>query len=273
MLLAGSAVRYRGDIQTLRRVLPDLGDIRHVDLGWIRARGVPAPGGWFTRRAQAGGGALVDLGWHLLDTLAHLLGPSRFPQVVGVTSDDFVNVRAWRAAWRQDEPGPGAGRDAADVEDTARGFLVRDDGVSVSLSASWASHQARDVSRIRVEGSTGTAELTCAFGFSPNRGPGPVLTVTRAGTTTRPDLPAEPIGIEYRRQLDALGALVADPDNRGRAVAEARPIVQMIEGFYASARSARRTRAANPAAGPSRRAAGVRIDDRRPLTRLPEGAP
>ncbi|WP_320065561.1 Gfo/Idh/MocA family oxidoreductase [Micromonospora sp. RTGN7] len=239
MLLAGSAIRYRGDIEALRRILPDLGDIRHVDLGWVRARGVPRAGGWFTRRDKAGGGVLFDLGWHLLDTLAFLLGPVRFTQVVGVTSDDFVNAGAWRAAWRRDQPGA----DTADVEDTARGFLVRDDGVSVALRASWASHEARDVSSIQVEGSAGTAELRCTFGFSPNREPEPVLTVTREGAATRLAVPTEQIGVEYRRQLDGLAAMLADPDNRGKAVAEARPIVRMIESFYTSARSARARRA------------------------------
>lgn len=239
MLLAGSAARYRGDVAALRGVLPDLGDIRHVDLGWVRARGVPRAGGWFTQRDKAGGGVLFDLGWHLLDTLAFLLGPVRFTHVIGVTSDDFVNVGAWRAAWRQDEPGA----DAADVEDTARGFLVRGDGVSVALRTSWASHEARDVSSIQVEGSAGAAELRCTFGFSPNREPEPVLTVTREGTTTRLALPEERIGVEYTRQLDGLAEMLADPANRGRAIAEARPIVRMIENFYASARSARARRA------------------------------
>jgi oxidoreductase len=238
MLLAGSAARHRGDVAALRRALPDLGELRHVDLGWVRARGVPRAGGWFTRRDKAGGGALFDLGWHLLDTLAFLLGPVPFRHVVGVTSDDFVNVGAWRAAWRQDEHGSAA----ADVEDTARGFLVRDDGVSVSLRACWASHEARDVSSIRVEGSAGVAELRCTFGFSPNRVPEPVLTTTTEGATTRLAVPAEPIGVEYARQLADLAARLADQDNRGRAIAEARPIVGMIENFYASARSARTRR-------------------------------
>lgn len=239
MLLAGSAARYRGDVQALRQALPDLGDIRHVDLGWVRARGVPQAGGWFTQRDKAGGGALFDLGWHLLDTLAYLLGPADFTQVIGVTSDDFVNVDAWRAAWRQDQPGIRP----ADVEDTARGFLVRDDGVSVSLRARWASHEARDISSIHVEGSAGVVDLKCTFGFSSNRQPEPELTLTRKGATTRLAAPAEQVGIEYSRQLDGLAAMLADPGNRGRAIAEARPIVRMIESFYASAGSARSRRA------------------------------
>ncbi|WP_229402168.1 Gfo/Idh/MocA family protein [Micromonospora okii] len=241
MLLAGSAIRYRADVEALRQVLPDLGDVRHVDLGWVRARGVPKAGGWFIQRDKAGGGALFDLGWHLLDTLAFLLGPAGCAEVTGVTSDDFVNAGAWRAAWRRDQPGA----DAADVEDTARGFMVRDDGVSVALRASWASHEARDVCRVRVEGTAGTAELRCTFGFSPNRMPEPVLTVTSEGTTTRIAVPAERIGAEYARQVDRLAGMLADPGNRGRAVAEARPIVGLIESFYASAGS--RARRAVPA--------------------------
>jgi oxidoreductase len=239
MLLAGSAARYRSDVKALERIMPDLGGIRHVDLAWVRARGVPQAGGWFTQRDKAGGGVLFDLGWHLLDTLAFLLGPIRLTQMIGVTSDDFVNVGAWRAAWREDQPAT----DAADVEDTARGFLIRDDGVSVSLRASWASHEARDVSLIQVEGSAGTAELRCTFGFSPNRQPEPVLTLTREGATTRLAVSAEPIGGEYRRQLDGLAGMLADANNRGKAIAEARTTVRIIESFYASARSVHAGRA------------------------------
>lgn len=235
MLLAGSAAPHRGDVGALARLVPDLGRIRHVDLSWVRARGIPQAGGWFTQRSKAGGGVLFDLGWHLLDTLTSLLGPARFTQVVGVTSDDFVGAGAWSAAWRQDQPLAGA---VGDVEDTARGFFVRDDGVSVSLCASWASHEARDVSRIQVVGDAGTAELRCTFGFSPNRHPHAELTLTREGTTTSLPVPDEPIGHEYRRQLDGLAATLADPGNRGRAVSEARTTVRVIEDFYASARSA-----------------------------------
>ncbi|OIK02789.1 Gfo/Idh/MocA family protein [Streptomyces monashensis] len=233
-LLAGSAAPHRGDVDALARLLPELGRIRHVDLSWVRARGIPQAGGWFTQRNKAGGGVLFDLGWHLLDTLASLLGPARFTQVVGVTSNDFVGSGTWSAAWRQDEPAAGA---CGDVEDTARGFLVRDDGVSVCLSAGWASHEARDETRIQVAGSAGTAELRCTFGFSPNRHPHARLTLTREGTTTSLPVPDEPIGTEYRRQLDGLTEALGDPGRRGRAIGEARTTVRVIEGFYASARS------------------------------------
>ena len=152
-----------------------------------------------------------------------------------MTSNDFVNAADRGAAWRRDRPANGAD---GDVEDTARGFFVRDDGVSVSLRTSWASHEARDVSRIRVVGGAGTADLKCTFGFSPDRDPHSVLTLTRDGTRTSVPVPDEPIGTEYRRQLDGLTAVLADPGNRGRAIGEARTTVRVIEDFYASARAA-----------------------------------
>ncbi|MET9499907.1 Gfo/Idh/MocA family oxidoreductase, partial [Streptomyces sp. NPDC006552] len=233
-LLAGSAAPHRADVRALARLVPELGRVRHVDLSWVRARGIPQAGGWFTQRSKAGGGVLFDLGWHLFDTLAALLGPAPFTQTVGVTSNDFVGAGTWSAAWRDDAGAGGAG----DVEDTARGFFVRADGVSVSLRAGWASHEARDTTRIQLTGSAGTAELRCTFGFSPNRLARPELTLTREGTTTPVPVPDEPIGSEYGRQLDTLAALPADPRRRGRAAAEARTTVGVIEDFYSSAHRA-----------------------------------
>ncbi|WP_243725981.1 Gfo/Idh/MocA family protein [Actinomadura rubrisoli] len=238
ILLAGSAAPYRADVRALYALAAELGPIRHVDVAWVRARGVPGAGGWFTDRSRSGGGALVDLGWHLLDTVGPMLGTAVFEQVAGAVSADFVNAGYLRAQWRgdADAEAPGTG----DVEDTARGFLVTEDGVSVSLRASWASHQARDVTRFTVESVSGTAELTCTFGFSSNRQAESVLTRTRHGTTVPVPLPVEPVGAEYSRQLDELPALLADPAGRGAAIGGARRTIAVIERLYGSARAARR---------------------------------
>lgn len=248
VLLAGSAARYRADVRAMREVIArDLGELRHIELSWVRARGVPSAGGWFTQRQLSGGGALVDLGWHLLDTVGPILGPVGFDQAVGTVSDDFVNDRSSGAAWRDDAP-----QDASlgDVEDTARGFLVTEDGVSVAIRASWASHESHDTTRIRVDGSAGSATLRCTFGFSPNRRKGSSLVLVRDGTTSEIPLAEEEIGAEYLRQLDELPGLLADPASPGRTIDEVRRTIAVIERIYRSARrariGARSTRAARP---------------------------
>ncbi|MGW0583989.1 HAD-IA family hydrolase [Streptomyces sp. NPDC002920] len=242
VLLAGSAARFRADVGELLRLADTVGEIRHVSAGWVRARGIPDGAGWFTSRQLSGGGALVDLGWHLLDVVAPLLPPGRFRHVVGSLSDDFINDPGLRAGWRRD---PAAGS-RGDVEDTARGFLVTEQGVSVSLTAGWASHQPSDATTVVVEGSTGVLSLTCTFGFSPDRRGGPVLTLTRRGTTEAVPVAGEPVGAEYDRLLDDIANRWSDRAVRGAAIGEARRTVDTIERLYASvappAPAARRTR-------------------------------
>ncbi|GGS50269.1 HAD-IA family hydrolase [Streptomyces griseoviridis] len=242
VLLAGSAARYRTDVRTLLELAESVGTVRHVSLGWVRARGVPSGAGWFTQARLSGGGALMDLGWHLLDVAGPLLGNAKFRHVLGAVSDDFLTDGAARAGWREDGPTEISG----DVEDTARGFLVAPDGPSVSVTACWASHRPDDVTTLVVEGSTGTLSLTCTFGFSPARQEHSVLTLTRRGQETVVPVSGEPVGAEYDRLLDGLPALLADPASRGLAVREAARNVDAIERLYDSAASTRRT--ARPAA-------------------------
>jgi oxidoreductase len=255
-LLAGSAAWHRADVAALRALLPELGPLRAVELSWIRANGIPAPGSWFTHRRRAGGGALVDLGWHVLTVGLRLLGWPRVAHVTGTVSSDFLTRTGTGATWRGDTPTPTAGTRAGggsasggggagaavggsaapcrDVEDTARGVLAVDGGPLVSVAAAWASHQARDVTRLVLEGAAGRAELRCTFGLSPHGVPSQ-LVVWRDGRAEAVPVAPEERGAEYRRQLDRLPALLADPARAGVAAAEAARTVEVVERLYAAA--------------------------------------
>ena len=68
-LLVGMNHRYRADVQAVRQFLRsgDLGDVLGVRAGWYIFRATGQAAGWRQRRAQAGGGAMLDLGTALID--------------------------------------------------------------------------------------------------------------------------------------------------------------------------------------------------------------
>lgn len=238
-LLAGSAAWYRNDVTALRGLLPDLGPLRAVDLSWIRASGIPAPGGWFTERRRAGGGALMDLGWHLVTVGLRMLRWPRVTGVSGAVSADFLARAGSAASWRGDvtdaaADAPPPDRAPKDVEDTGRGVLALDGGPLVTVCAAWASHAERDVTRLVLEGAAGRAELTCTFGLSPN-GVDSTLVLRRDGRARPVEVAPQRRGAEYRRQLDRLPALLADPARVGVASDEAIRTIDVIERLYRSA--------------------------------------
>ena len=240
-LLAGSAAQYRTDVRALYETASSLGDIRHIDISWVRARGIPGGSDWFTQRSLSGGGALFDLGWHLIDVLSPILGGHELVHAVGTTSDDFVGDSSWGAVWKFGTPAVAHPR--IDVEDNVRAFMVTDDGTSIALRAAWASHHEHDTTKVRVEGSAGTALLECTFGFSPDRIGGSSLIRTEAGQSVTIDFPDEEIGTEYNTQLADIPRLLADPASRGSAIANAGRTIDAIERIYKSANTIRRATA------------------------------
>ncbi|MBQ9408078.1 MAG: Gfo/Idh/MocA family oxidoreductase, partial [Clostridia bacterium] len=59
--------RYYSNSRYLKQFIEDgkAGEIYCGRCGWIRRRGIPGKGGWFTTKAKSGGGPLIDLGVHM----------------------------------------------------------------------------------------------------------------------------------------------------------------------------------------------------------------
>ena len=112
-----------------------LGEVYHARGQWLRGAGIPGWGSWFTQQRYAGGGALSDLGYHVIDLLLHMLGWPAVTSVAGSTSRLLGETPALTGDWRPPEL-----KGAFDVEDFASAQLQVEGGASVQIAISWAGH-------------------------------------------------------------------------------------------------------------------------------------
>lgn len=131
------------------------GEPYHARATWMRTRGIPIGTGWYTDLEKSGGGALLDLGCHMLDIAWHLLGEPRPLSVYAVTQ------RRFRGLVPHDIP--------YEVDDAAFAIVRFDGGKTLELGTSWAINQApaQNGTSCRVYGSDGAVEV-----YTPN---GPML--------------------------------------------------------------------------------------------------
>jgi predicted dehydrogenase len=140
LCMVGFNNRFSNPVEVLKHDLRTgrFGDVTHVEANYVRRRGIPGRGSWFTSKDVAGGGALIDIGVHAIDLALYFLD---FPEVVEVSGttraefgvhDEYAFLRQWGA-----DQGP----DGFDVEDSATAFIRCADGQTVSLEVAWAANR------------------------------------------------------------------------------------------------------------------------------------
>ena len=115
-----------------------MGEIYAARCGWQRRRGIPGKGGWFTTKAQSGGGPLIDLGVHMIDLAIWLMGNPTPVSVSGSTYCKFANNDVSDSV--NSDFGDKKDNGTFDVEDLAMGFIRFDNGAVLQLEFSWASN-------------------------------------------------------------------------------------------------------------------------------------
>jgi predicted dehydrogenase len=197
------------------------GEPYHVRATWMRGRGVPAgTGNWYTDVARAGGGALADLGLHMLDLAWHLLGRPTPTTVFAVTHRRFAG----------DAP-PGA---VNDVEDAAFALVKFDGDRSLELGVSWAINQspAQNGTTCRVYGTTGAVEV-----YTPA---GPVLYRPAGKAAEMRGTPLkQPKTVGHAAMLRQFREAI---QGRARAAVDGEQgvvLMQMVEALYRSAEAGR----------------------------------
>ncbi|MDF2721254.1 MAG: oxidoreductase [Paenibacillus sp.] len=111
-----------------------LGRIYYAKAGWMRRKGIPGWGTWFTRKSESGGGALLDIGVHVLDLAMHLLGNPRPVSVYGATYAELGPRGKGTGGAKQPDP-----NGYCDVEELAVAMIRFENGSTLSLETSWAA--------------------------------------------------------------------------------------------------------------------------------------
>jgi predicted dehydrogenase len=130
--------RFQQPTQELRASIRagKLGDVYHARAVWTRTWGVPQGlDGWFTDPARAGGGALIDIGVHVLDIAWYLMGCPKPLTVSGQVHNRFP--------------------EQTKTDDSAFALVRFADGRGLHLETSWVLTQENDHMAVYTYGTLG----------------------------------------------------------------------------------------------------------------------
>ncbi len=158
VLMVGMNWRYRQDTQTLKALIErgELGEIYHGKARLLRRSGIPKFGTWFCRKKISGGGAMLDIGVHMLDCCLYLMDNFKPVAVSGATYTKFGNRGLGEGGWGLSDQG----QHVFDVDDFATALIKMRNGATVQLDISWALHQKdANLSNVHLYGTKAGAGL------------------------------------------------------------------------------------------------------------------
>lgn len=160
LLMACRNCRHYPVAEFFKKYIDDgkLGEIYSGSCGYIRRRGIPGKGGWFTTKALSGGGPVFDLGVHMLDLAIYYMGNPKAVSITGCTFNKFSETDlsdSVNSAFGDKVPGG-----IFDVEDSAMGFIRFENGSCLQLEFSWASNIEQEKDWVELRGTKGGIYFT-----------------------------------------------------------------------------------------------------------------
>ena len=158
LLQVGFVRRFGNDADLVRqfRDAGSLGDIYYAKATYLRRDG--CPGGWFGDKAYSGGGPLIDLGVHVIDLVRYLSGTPKPITAFGVTYNNLGCRRAAGGDTAWDGPVSKDGYDFS-VEDFASALVRFDNGLTLSVEASFNLNIEKDMGNIELFGTKAGVKL------------------------------------------------------------------------------------------------------------------
>ncbi|WP_277552962.1 Gfo/Idh/MocA family protein [Halobaculum limi] len=229
--MVGFNNRFAAPVEVIKHYQDEgrFGDVSHVEANFIRRRGVPGRGSWFTSKEVAGGGSLIDIGVHAIDLALYFLD---FPEIVEVSGvarsefggrDDYTYIDMWG-----DDSGPGD----FDVDDSVSAFIRTADGTTVSLEAAWATNRPAN-NDFFVRGTDAGAHF--------DRGSGD-LTIYENGVggghhLTDTDVETRDVDTHRAEQATFLEAVATGVEPSRNTIDQALAVQRVIDGIYRSTES------------------------------------
>ena len=159
--MAGMTHRFRRDATILKEyaAAKTFGDIYYAKAKLYRQRGTPK--GWFTNKELAGGGAMMDIGVHVLDLAWWLLGCPNVQTITGKTVAGLGSYGTkYTVSWESNNKQLNAGN-LFDVEDFGAAWIRFEGGQVLSLEVAWAMNGEQDEGiEIEILGDKGGAKLS-----------------------------------------------------------------------------------------------------------------
>lgn len=225
--MVGFNNRFANTVQIVKNRIDrgDLGTISHVEANYVRRRGIPGRGSWFTRQKIAGGGALIDLGVHAVDLALYLLEYPPVTEVNGIARGEFGarEEYAYLDMWGDD-----AGPAGFDVDDSASAFIRTANDRTISLEVAWATNRPEN-NEFVIRGTESAAMFDLLDGdlsFHSASKVGPDHLEDTAIETRQNDTHTE----EQRAFFNAIAA----GDNGDRSIEQALAVQRVIDAIYRS---------------------------------------
>ncbi|MDD6095599.1 MAG: Gfo/Idh/MocA family oxidoreductase, partial [Clostridia bacterium] len=233
-LTIGYQNRQRNDSLYLKRAADEgeFGDIYYAKAFAVRRRFVPT-WGVFLKADEQGGGPLIDIGTHALDLTLWTMDNYKPKYCVGTSYSKFryqTETGNECGDWNPDE---------FTVEDSAFGFVVMENGATISLESSWALNtlEVREAQTL-VCGTKGGADMIHGLRFN---------TVERGRQITKEinlssggvDFFAGSIGAGSPAEREAYQWIRAVKEDKDPCVLpeQAYCVTQILDGIYESAKT------------------------------------
>ena len=213
--------RQTPQAQLLKREV-DAGQFGHIYFAraqYLRRRGIPS-WGMFHRHEFNGGGALIDVGVHILDLALYLMGSPKPVAAFGTTFDRFGKRDDIYNPW-----GPHNHTDF-DVDDSAFATVKFDNGAVVNLECSWAINLEQESQQLMLAGDQAGAQVY------------PLKIFKDDGASLYDIEPTSLVDLDYKAQHAAAIARFVDAVSGDGPLAvmpaQARAVTQIIDAIYQS---------------------------------------